>query len=550
MDQAKFDAWVAEYQRTTSNNPERRREFETSSGIPLKPLYTPHDVQNLDYDLDLANPCQFPFTRGVYPTMYRTHFWTKRMLVGHETPEIFNVRQKRMFEVGTTGLNFIPCNSFMRGCDSDEADVELLGRCGTTVDSFQDFEMALQDIPLDQITAGLNDPGPFILMAMYVANAEKQGIPLKKLRGTSNQSDFISHYIGCNMFFRYSLEGHLRMLKDHIAYCHRYIPQWNTLSIVGQHVQQGGATPVQALAFALASGIFYVEECFKSGLNVQDLVPRFSFFFDVSNQFFEEIAKLRAARRMWARILQDRFGIKDGRMKFHAQTSGVDLTAAQPLNNIARVAIQALAAILGGVQSLHTDAYDESLWSPTEEAAHIALMTQNILAEETGVTDVIDPLGGAYFLETLTNQVEERAWKIIAKIDELGGMLEAVKKGYPQKEIARSSYERQRKVENGEKVIVGVNRYVCPENGRVPPPPPEVRDDLIQRQIERTRKLKAQRDPTRNRDALKRLQDIAGSQEGNLFEAVIETVKAQVTQGEITRALREVYGYGRPLMEG
>ena len=530
------------------NSPERRKKFETSSGIPLKPLYTPRDVQDLDYDRDLSNPCQFPFARGIYPTMYRTRLWTKRMLVGHETPEIFNIRQKRMFEVGTTGLNFIPCNSFMRGCDSDEVDVELLGRCGTTVDSFQDLELALQDIPLDQITAGLNDPGPFIMMAMYIVNAEKQGISLEKLRGTSNQSDFISHYIGCNMFFRFSLEGHLRMLVDHITYCHRHVPHWNPLSIVGQHAQQGGATPVQALAFALAAGIFYIEECLKAGLKVDEFVPRFSFFFDVSNQFFEEIAKFRAARRMWARILKERFGIKDGRLKFHAQTSGVDLTAAQPLNNIARIAIQALAAILGGVQSLHTDAYDEALWSPTEEAAHIALMTQNILAEETGATDVIDPLGGSYFLETLTHQVEERAWEIINKIDELGGMLEAVKKGYPQQEISRSSYEQQKKVENGEKVIVGVNKYILPEDGRIPPPPPEVQDELIQRQIERTRRLKGQRDQTRTRDALKRLLDIADSQDGNLFEGVIETVKAQATQGEITKTLREVYDYGRPLI--
>lgn len=553
MDQAKFLEWKREYEKATERQPERRSKFETSSGIPLKPLYTPQDLEGLEYDRDLGNPCQVPFARGIYPTMYRTQLWTKRMLIGHETPEIFNVRQKRMLEAGTTGINLIPCNSFMRGCDSDEAEEELLGRCGTTIDSLQDMEMALKDIPLDQVTLGLNDPGPFIMLAMCIASAERQGIPLERLRGTSNQSDFISHYIGCNMFFRFPLEGHLRMLMDHITFCHQHLPQWNCLSIVGQHVQQGGATPVQALGFTLAGGIFYVEEGLKAGLKAEELVPRFTFFFDSSCQFFEEIAKFRAARRMWARILQERFGIQDPRalrLKFHAQTSGAELTAAQPLNNIARVTLQALAAILGGVQSLHTDAYDEALWSPTEEAARIALMTQNILAEESGVADIIDPLGGSYFLETLTNQVEERAWQIIAKIDELGGMYQAVKRGYPQKEIARSAYEQQQRTESGEKVVVGINKYVAiEEDGRASSPSPEVRRDLIAQQIARTRRLKRERDPARTREALDRLREMACSPQGNIFAAVIEAVKAQATQGEITRTLRGVYGLGQPFME-
>jgi len=522
----------------------RKEVFKTLSGIPLKPYYTPEDVRDLDYHQSLGDPGNYPYTRGIYPHMYRERLWTKRMLVGHETPEVFNRRQKIMFQNGTTGINFVPCNSYARGYDTDEVDIELLGRCGTTIDSLQDLEIAFQDLPLDQITVGFNDPSPFVLAAMYLAYAEKQGIDWCLLRGTSNQSDFISHYVSCNMFFRFSLEGHLRILLDHISFCARHVPQWNCLSVVGQHMQQAGATPVQALAFTLASGIFYVRETLRSGLKAEEFLPRFTFFFDVGSEFFEEIAKFRAARRMWAKILRERFRITDPkclRLKFHAQTSGTSLTREQPLNNIARVTIQALAAILGGVQSLHTDAYDEALWSPTEESARIALMTQNILAEETGVADVIDPLAGSYYVESLTNQLEERAWEYIDRIEEMGGMLEAVRRGYPQREITQAAYQFQKEIDGKERIIVGLNEYRVEEE-RLNYTPPELRRDLIERQVARTKRLKRERDQRRAQEALDQLREAATDPKRNIFAAVIEAVKAEVTQGEIVRELGKVFG--------
>jgi len=522
----------------------RKEKFQTLSGFPLKPFYTSDDTKEFDQEEALGNPGQYPFTRGVYPTMYRSQPWTKRMLVGHETPEIFNARQKIMFQNGTTGINFVPCNSYARGYDSDEVDIELLGRCGTTIDSLQDLEIAFQNIPLDKVTSGFNDPGPFALIAMYLAYAEKQGIPWKCIRGTSNQSDFISHYTSCNMFFRFSLDGHLRILLDHIKFCAQHAPQWNCLSIVGQHMQQAGATPVQALAFTLASAILYVRKSLECGLNGADFIPRFTFFFDVGNEFFEEIAKFRAARRMWARILRERFGITEPkclRLKFHAQTSGTTLTRCQPLNNIARVSIQALAAVLGGVQSLHTDAYDEALWSPTQEAARVALMTQNILSEEIGVTDVIDPLGGSYYIEYLTNEIENRAGEYINRIEEMGGMLEAVRQGYPQKEISQAAYQYQKEIDNKERIIVGVNKYTMEEEG-LTPPPPGLRRDLIEEQVRRTKRLKKERNHSLAQETLKKLRAAALAENKNIFAAVIEAVKANVTQGEIVRELGQIYG--------
>lgn len=522
----------------------RKEKFETLSGIPLKPFYTAKDIKGIDYEEPLGKPGEYPFTRGIYPTMYRGRHWTKRMLVGYETPEVFNARQKIMFQNGTTGINFVPCNSYARGYDSDEVDIELLGRCGTTIDSLQDLEIAFQGIPLEQVTAGFNDPGPFALTAMYLAYAEKQGIPWNCIRGTSNQSDFISHYVSCNMFFRFSLEGHLRILLDHIKFCAQHVPQWNCLSIVGQHMQQAGATPVQALAFTLASAIFYVRQSLEAGLKGEDFVPRFTFFFDVGNELFEEIAKFRAARRMWARVLKEKFGITDPRclrLKFHAQTSGTTLTSKQPLNNIARVAIQGLAAVLGGVQSLHTDAYDEALWSPTEEAARIALMTQNILAEELGITDVIDPLGGSYYIEYLTNEMENRAWEHIDRIEEMGGMLEAVRRGYPQKEIGQAAYQYQKEIDNKERIIVGDNKYTVEEEAATTPPP-ELKKELIEEQVRRTRRLKKERDSCLVQEVLKNIREAALDENKNIFEAVIEAIKANATQGEIVKELGQIYG--------
>ncbi|MEK7848686.1 MAG: methylmalonyl-CoA mutase family protein, partial [Chloroflexota bacterium] len=379
--------WQQEYAEAVRQRPERQKEFRTRSGIPLKPIYTAADVQGMDEARDLGLPCDYPFTRGVYPSMYRGQLWTKRLLIGLQIPEIFNERQREMLRQGQTGINLIPCNSYFRGYDSDEVEPELVGRCGTAVDSMQDIEICFDNIPQDQVSAAFNDPGPFIMVAMYVALAQKRGIPLASLRGTSNQSDFLSHYVACTMMYRFSLAGHLRLLLDHIQFCHQHMPLWQPLSIVGQHMSQGGATPLQALAFTLSSGIFYVDQTIKWGLDVDSFAPRFSFFFDVSLDLFEEIAKFRAARRIWAKVMRERFGAKDERswrLRFHAQTSGTDLTRQQPLNNIVRATVQTLAAVLGGAQSIHTDSYDEALWVPTEKARRIALMTSHILGEETG----------------------------------------------------------------------------------------------------------------------------------------------------------------------
>ena len=551
LSQQELERWRQEYTDFVRDHPERKAEFRTRSGIPLKPIYTAADLAHMDEGRDLGLPCRYPFTRGVYPSMYRGQLWTKRLLIGLQIPEIFNERQREMLREGQTGINLIPCNSYMRGYDSDEVEPELVGRCGTAIDSMRDIEICFEGIPQDRVSTAFNDPAPFVMVAMYVALAQQRGVPLDCLRGTSNQSDFLSHYVACNMMYRFGLEGHLRLLLDHIEFCTRYMPKWQPLSIVGQHMQQAGATPVQALAFTLSSGIFYVEQTIKRGLPVDSFAPRFSFFFDVSLDFFEEVAKFRAARRMWARIMRERFGARDERswrLRFHAQTSGADLTQQQPLNNIIRATVQTLAAVLGGAQSIHTDAYDEAYWTPSEKARRLALMTSHILGEETGVADVIDPLGGSFYVESLTNEVEKRAWEYIEQIDRLGGMMEAVKKGYVQAEIARAAVDFQQEVERGERTVVGVNRYCLPELEDIVPEQEKVPPELVARHVERTRRAKAERDQARAQAARDLLRRAAEDESLNTFEAVIEAVKAGLTQGEIVAQLRAIYGAGVPLV--
>lgn len=543
--------WLDEYKEFATKFPERKPRFTTRSGIPIKPLYTSLDIKDMDEARDLGFPCDYPYTRGVYPSMYRGRLWTKRLLIGLQTPEIFNERQRQMLAAGQTGINLIPCNTYMRGYDSDAVEPELVGRCGTAIDTLEDIEICFHDIPQEKVTAAFNDPGPFVMVAMYIALARKRGVPLDQLRGTSNQSDFISHFVACNMFYRFSLEGHLRILLDHIKFCTQYMPKWQPLSIVGQHMQQAGATPLQALAFTLASGIFYVDQTIRSGLEVDSFVPRFSFFFDVSLDLFEEVAKFRAARRMWARIMKERFGARDPRswvLRFHAQTSGTDLTQQQPLNNIIRATIQTLAAVLGGAQSIHTDSYDEAFWSPSENARRLALMTNHIIAEETGVADVIDPLGGSFYVEWLTNELESRAWEYIRTIDEMGGMLEAVKKGYVQNEIARSALQYQKEVEGGERTVVGLNKYVLPEEEVERPYQEKTPPHLVEQHLKRLAEFKRRRDEGQVREALARLKEVAQGKDGNVFSEVIEAVTAGATHGEIVATLREVYGFGQPLI--
>jgi len=528
----------------------RGDEVKNLSGITIKPLYKPQDIKSLNYEEHLGDPGEYPFVRGVYPTMYRGRLWSKRMLIGFESPETWNDRQKAMFKAGQTAVNLAHCNTWMRGFDVDMVEKELVGTCGTPINALEDMKICFDGIPVEEVSVALNDNGPFTSTAMFFAMAQEQGISPDCLRGTTNQADFISHYVSLHMYHRFSLEGHERMTIDHVKYVTENMPLWNPLSLVGQHMQQAGATPLQEMAFTIASGIYYIDKCVKRGLNVDDFAPRFSFFFDVTINIFEEVAKFRAGRRVWARLLKERFGAanpRSMRMKFHAQTSGRELTRQQVQNNIARVAFQALAAVLGGAQSLHTDAYDEALNSPSREAARVALMTQNIIAEETGMADVIDPLGGSYYMETLTDEMEEKIWEYIYKIDSLGGMLEAVKKGFVQSEIGRSSLEYQRAIDKKERVVVGLNDYIIPEEEDVRPPAPRPNQEAVERHIRRIKNIKTDRDQTKAGAAMEELKRTAEDENANLFEAVIKAVKSNITHGEVVSTLQEVYGVGVPM---
>lgn len=535
--------WQAEYDRTAD-----KAERQNRSGIPLKPLYTPADWDGRNYADGLGHPGQEPYTRGIYPAMYRGRGWSQRMLVGLGTPEDFNRRQKEMLASGTTAVNFIPCNSVFRGYDIDEVDPLLVGTCGTAVNTIEDMRIALDGIDLTKLSLGMNDPSPFTLLAMVLVLAKKRNMPWERLRGTSNQSDFISHFVANHMFYRLSLDGSRKVLVDHIAFALKYMPHWNPLSIVGQHMQQAGATPAQALGFTISSGLYYVDQCLKSGMQPENFVHRFTFFFDTSISIFEEVAKFRAARRLWARLLKERFGIRTSkslRFKFHAQTSGVDLTRQQPLNNIARIALQGLAAVLGGAQSLHTDAYDEAFATPSAESARVAIQIQNILAEETGLTDVIDPLGGSYYIETLTNKMEEKALEFIALVDRLGGMAEAARHGAIQAEIGRSACLFQDRLERGDRTLVGVNKYESHEEANFPSmqyPNPAA----IQAQYERLRRYKAGRNAAVLQQALDSLKRSAHTPEDNIFESVVAATEAGATHGEIVKTLREELGFGQP----
>ncbi|HVF64667.1 MAG TPA: acyl-CoA mutase large subunit family protein, partial [Casimicrobiaceae bacterium] len=434
------------------------------SGIPIAPLYTPAGAS--EASAEHAFPGQYPYTRGIYATMHRGRTWTQRQLIGLSTPKSYNARLRDILDQGATAVSLIPCNSVYRGYDMDEVHEELLGTCGAVVNSADHMHVCLDGVDLARTSCSLNDPSPFTLLAFMLETARRNGVDWREITGTSNQSDYISHYVANHMFFRIALPGARRILIDHIKWCNANVPRWNPLSVVGQHMQQAGATPAEAMAFALASAIQYAEDCIAAGMAPDDFLPRFTFFFDVSISFFEEIAKLRAGRRIWARIARERFGARDPRswrFKFHAQTSGVDLTRVQPLNNIARVAVQAMAGIFGGLQSLHTDAYDEVLSCPTVFGARIAIATQNILREEAHLTDVIDPLGGSHYVEALTDQMEAKIVEVLAEIEGLGGMYRAVESGHVQRRIGESAQRFQDRVESGEQTIVGVNRYQVPE---------------------------------------------------------------------------------------
>jgi methylmalonyl-CoA mutase, N-terminal domain len=513
--------------------PEGRRN---RSGIELQPVYGPDP------------PGTEPFTRGIYPLMYRERLWTRRQLVGTDTPESFNERQRRLLEAGQTAVSLTICNSTYRGVDVDEVPPELVGTCGTPINCLEDVQIAFADLPLEELSLGLNDPAPFTLAALLLVHAERTGADWRRLTGTSNQSDCLSHYVANHMFLRLPPGPGIRVLADHVRFTHEHVPGWNPISVVGQHMQQAGATPVQALAFTLATAIEYVGAVCASGLDVDAFGPRVTFFHDISLSLFEEVAKLRAQRRMWARIMRERFGARDERtlrFKVHTQTSGADLTRQQPLNNAVRVTVQALAAILGGTQSLHTDAIDEALGTPTESAARLALATQAVLGEETGIAGVADPLGGSWYVEALTDAMEARAWSLLEEIDRRGGMLRACEDGFVQDEIGRSAWEWQAAVESGERTVVGVNRY------RVEEGEPEVavqRADpaRVAAQIERVRAARVARDQRAAGAALDRLRGLGSDPGDNAFAAVVDGARAGLTHGEIVAAVRAALGFGRP----
>ena len=539
---------IARWRSTTLADAEnkvapRQGAFTTWSGLPVRDLVTAAE-KAVDHARDLGLPGEYPFTRGVQPNMYRGRLWTMRMFAGFGTPEQTNQRFKYLLSQGQTGLSTAFDFPTLMGYDSDSPrSLGEVGMCGVAVDTLRDMEVLFDGIPLDKVTTSMTINGPaIVLLCFYIALADKRGIPRSKIGGTV-QNDCLKEFIAQHAWLVPPRPA-MRVVTDMIEFCSREVPRWNSVSISGYHIREAGATAAQELAFTLADGLAYVESCLERGLDVDAFAPRLSFFFDVHNDFFEEVAKFRAARRMWARFMKERFGAKRAesmKLRTHAQTAGVSLTAQQPYNNVVRVALQALAAVLGGTQSLHTNSLDETYALPTEEAVTIALRTQQIIAEESGVANAIDPLGGSYFVEWLTDEIEREALEYIRRIDEMGGMVSAVEKGYPQREIAASAYRFQREMEMGERVMVGVNKYVQ-EGGEGRDIPLLRIDEKVQKtQIENLRKVKAERDGATVRSTLERVRKAA--QDGsNLMPPIIDAAKAYATEQEICDVLREVMG--------
>jgi methylmalonyl-CoA mutase N-terminal domain/subunit len=546
FDQA-FGQWRAEYSRQIGAD----RVVKNRSGIEVKPLYTPRDWNGSAYETDLAFPGQYPFTRGVYPTMHRGRTWTQRQLIGLGVPEDYNARVHQILAAGATAISFLPCNSGFRGVDCDEVDPVLLGTCGTVVNTTDHMDAALRGVPLGEISTAMNDPSPFTLLAFTLGVAKRRGIPWSSISGTSNQSDYLSHFIANHMFYRLSLTGSRRVLLDHIEFCLKATPNWNPLSVVGQHMQQAGATPAETVGFTLSTALQYAEDCIERGMDVDMALRRFTFFFDISISFFEEIAKFRAARRIWARLARERLGAKNPaswRFKFHGQTSGVDLTRQQPLNNIARVAVQAMAGIMSGLQSMHTDAYDEAVATPTEETARIAVATQNILREEAHLCDVIDPLAGSYYVETLTDEMEAEILATIEKIDAAGGMFKAAETGLVQTMIGNSALAFQEKVERGDEKIIGVNCYQLADEEGLGKPTERPDIERMKSHVEQFKAFKMSRSQSEVDRALDALARAANSPNENVFAAVVEAAERGATHGEIVSCLRKELGFGHPLV--
>ncbi len=541
------DSDVDRWQRETlecalQKNPETKKRFESVSLEEVNRLYTPADISGLDFAEDISFPGEFPYTRGIHPTGYRGKLWTMRQFAGFSTPEQTNARFKYLLEQGQTGLSVAYDLPALMGYDADsELSEGEVGKCGVAVSSLADMEVLFDGIPLEQVTVSqtINAPAS-VLLAMYLVVAENQRADWKKISGTL-QNDILKEYIAQKEWI-YPIRPAMKLVIDTFAFCNEHVPRYNPVSVSGYHIREAGATAIQELAFTLRDGLEYVEWGVHAGLEVDRFVPRISFFFNSHNDFFEEVAKYRAARRIWAREMRDRFGSTNERtlkLRFHTQTAGVSLTVQQPLNNIVRVAIQALAGVLGGTQSLHTDAYDEALALPTDRAALIALRTQQIIAEETGVANTVDPLGGSYFLEALTEKMEAGARDYFKKIDSMGGMVAAIEKGFPQREIQDSAYQYQKAVERGEQVIVGVNKYEMEED--TPIQTLVIDESVRDHQVERLEQTRAQRDAGAVSNALENLKRAARNEE-NTMPATIEAVRAYATLGEICSALRDVYG--------
>jgi methylmalonyl-CoA mutase N-terminal domain/subunit len=525
--------------------PERDALFATMSGLPVEPLYTPDGVE-IDYERDLGYPGVYPYTRGVYPSMYRGKLWTMRQFAGFGTAEETNVRFRYLLEHGQTGLSTAFDMPTLMGYDSDHSkSLGEVGREGVAIDSLEDMEQLFAGIPLDEVSTSMTINAPAaMLLAFYICVAEKQGVGREKLRGTI-QTDILKEYIAQKEWI-FPPEPSMRLCVDMIEFCAREVPLWHPVSISGYHIREAGSTAAQELAFTLADGFAYVEAAMARGLDVDDFAPRLSFFFNAHIDFFEEIAKYRAARRIWARELRERYGAKSPRswlMRFHAQTAGVSLTAQQPEVNIVRTAVEALAAVLGGCQSLHTNSFDEALALPTEHAVKIALRTQQVLAHETGVASTIDPLGGSYFVEDLTNRLEAEAYDYFDRIRKLGGVVPAIKDNFFQREIAEASFRYQSELEAGRRVIVGVNRYAEPDER--PIEILKIDQALEDKQVERVRDLRGRRDAAAAEAALARLKADAAVEDRNLMPAIVDASRAYVTMGEMCDALREVWGTWR-----
>ncbi|MCD6498105.1 MAG: methylmalonyl-CoA mutase family protein [Deltaproteobacteria bacterium] len=516
----------------------------TMSGIPLKLTYRPEDLEGWRYQEKLADPGEFPFTRGPHANMYRGRRWTMRMFAGFGTPEDTNERFKFLLENGQTGLSTAFDMPTLMGYDPDHPmSLGEVGREGVAIATIDDMRRLFDGISLEQVSTSMTINAPaMVVLAFYVAVADEQGASRKELRGTT-QNDMLKEFIAQKEWIC-PVRPAMRIIRDMMAFCADEMPKWNTISVSGYHIREAGATAVQELAFTLADGIGYVQLGKDAGLDVDQFAPRLSFFFDVHNDFFEEIAKLRAARRIWARVLRDRFKAKSPRswlLRTHCQTAGVSLTAQQPYNNIVRTTLQALAGVLGGTQSLHTNSYDETYALPTAQAATVALRTQQIISDESGVPEVVDPLAGSYFIEKLTDQMESEAMAIIDKIDEMGGIVSAIEAGFPQREIAKSAYGFQRDVEKGKAVIVGINKYQ--QQGDESEIPTLKIDEEVERgQVDRIREFRARRDQAATDRALDRVREVARSDDQNLFPVVIDAVKANATIGEISDVFRDVFG--------